>query len=474
MPLILGGQSAIAAGYSIDNSCRFDPGDTDTLDLTFGTPTDVDKWTISFWIKRSGVADANYIPISGGAGSNWTDIYFAGWDFRFADYQGSYTGVLNTNAFYRDPSAWYHFVAVWDSGNGVAGDRMKAYVNGTQLTSFSATTDPSSGQDSVFNSAVIHHIGVDQATNGYWDGFMAEIVLCDGQAYAASDFGEFNEDSPTIWQPKDPSGLTFGDNGYWLDFEDSAALGNDVSGNNNDWTVNNLDATNQASDTPTNNFCTMNPLDNYYAGATLSKGNNYMVMSTSRYAYITGTMGLSAGKWYYETFVRTSVDVDNYLLIGVSPYVVEATGSELGSNDQLGQDLGYYGYTGGYRRNNVNTSYGDTFGLNLIGTYIDVDNAKIYWAKDGVIQNSGTGVDLTALASTPTGHWLPAISQYGSGATYEVNFGNPTYTLTSAVADANGYGSFEYSPNDLGSASFDGSAKDFLAICTKNLGSDGG
>ena len=159
--------------------------------------------------------------------------------------------------------------------------------------------------DSIHNSAIEHQIakGWDDQ---YFDGYLAEIVFTDGQAYAASDFGEFDEDSPTIWKPKDPSGLTMSGNSYWLDFEDSSALGNDVSGNNNDWTATNLAAVDQSLDSPTNNFATLNPLQNYYDSATFSQGNNVITTanSTGNYSYRTTTQGMTAGKWYAE-FLKT-------------------------------------------------------------------------------------------------------------------------------------------------------------------------
>jgi len=476
MPLVVGAASATAAGYSIDNSCRFN-GTDGYLDLTFGTPTDNDKWSVSMWVKRSGTGiDNEFMMVAASNSTNYSELQFSSTEFwvLMNEYQGGAISKLVTNAYYRDMSAWYHMLFVYDSGNAAAGDRMKIYVNGTEITSFSTDNNPNLDQSSMLNSAVSHTLGSNAAEGGsrYFNGYIAEVVVCDGQAYAASDFGEFNEDSPTVWQPIDPSGLTFGDNGCYLDFKDSAALGNDVSGNNNDWTVNNMDAADQATDTPTNNFSTANSLNNYYSAATFTEGNLHMVMSSSAYAWPTGTVGLSAGKWYWETKVITAA-YTNYMLIGASPFVSIISSRELGGLDDT--CFGYYGFNGNIRKNQVNTAYGDSYTTNdVIGTYLDVDNSKIYFAKNGTIQNSGTGYDITAAASTTTGYWLPAWSQYFTGATFAANFGNPTYTLTSAVADPNGYGQFEYSPNDGGSASFDGSAKDFLAICTKNLGSDGG
>ena len=148
------------------------------------------------------------------------------------------------------------------------------------------------------------------------------------------------------------------------------------------------------------------------------------------------------------------------------------------SNMKLGGLAGEYGYSA-YNGQIFTAAAGGAYGTAwtdgaVIGCYLDLDNSKLYFANDGVIQNSGTGYDITAVGSTMNGQYFPSLGDNDTASgTYAVNFGNPTYTLTSAVADANGYGNFEYSPNDGGSASFDGSAKDFLAICTKNLATNG-
>ena len=148
----------------------------------------------------------------------------------------------------------------------------------------------------------------------------------------------------------------------------------------------------------------------------------------------------------------------------------------------MGQSAYSYGYLGGngdiYWNSAGGVSYGDTYTAgDTIGWYLDLDNSKLYFAKDGVIQNSGTGKTINAVSLTTNGEYFPAVGDYNSASTgtWETNFGGASaFTVSSGNADSNGYGNFEYSPNDGGSASFDGSAKDFLAICTKNLATDGG
>ena len=497
MPLILPGNVASATAsttYDVANSCRFNSADEPCLYKAFGTPTSVDKWTISYWVKRgaiTGSSDDGVENVWGTISNDGTynvDCRFNGSDdMRFTFWQGSATvAKLNTNAEFRDPSAWYHMVNVWDSGNATAGDRMKWYVNGVELTSFSTDTNPDQDLDSYWNSdGSIATVGSFRSPAGTGSGngegssgdyYLAEFVFCDGQAYAASDFGEFNEDSPTIWQPKKVSGLTFGNNGFYLDFKASGNLGNDANGGT-DLTEQNIAAADQSTDTPTNNFCVMNNLDNYYAGSAFSEGNCTIITTSSGYYYHTATVWLSAGKWYWE--IKLTSGAGGEFQIGLA-------NKTRTSESPLGAGLFNYEYQAETGKIQYNTGAGQTLSGSwgataaagdIIGVYLDLDNYKLYIAKDGVIMNSGTGYTITAPASTTQGWYTPALN-YGNGsqsATFECNFGGcPAFALSSAVNDANGYGNFEFDPSDGGSSSFDSAAKDFLAICTKNLGSDGG
>ena len=274
MPLILPGNVASATAsttYTVANSCRFEDGDDASLNRTTETPTNIDKFTFSVWVKRGNLGIDNAKILSIGSGSygeeklefNTDDIIWR--NVQPADGETQYERV--TDRKFRDPSAWMHILIAYDSSDGTAGDRMKMYINGVRETSFSGTDNPSSNENSRLNeSGLTLYIGRYKGSAiQHFDGYMAELAFVDGVDHAVTDFGEFDEDSPTIWKPKDiSSGITWGNNGFWLDFEDSSALGNDVSGNNNDFSLTNLAATDQSSDSPTNNFCTMNPLDNFF------------------------------------------------------------------------------------------------------------------------------------------------------------------------------------------------------------------
>jgi hypothetical protein len=275
MPLILPGNVATATaatGYDVANSVRMN-GDA-RMTITPST-ADADKWTFSCWVKRSVISSGSQTLFSAiDPSNNLTELRFNSDDkIDYYSHDGSsYTGRLNTNRVFRDVAAWYHIVAVWDSANGTAGNRMRLYINGVEETSFATDTNPSSGQDSYVGANLPHYVGDKGDAGQYFKGYMAEVYYCNGQAYAASDFGEFDEDSPTIWKPKDASGLTFGTGGFYLDFEDSANLGNDANGGT-DLTESGLAATDSSTDTPTNNFATMNPLYKAPDANTFSEGN---------------------------------------------------------------------------------------------------------------------------------------------------------------------------------------------------------
>ena len=464
----------VPTSYEVANSCRFNDDDTAYFNKT-PSAGDRAKWTFSCWFKLGNIpgASANHCLFSSGSsGADQATIKISNQKIDWWEWDQSandFIGYLSTNRKIRDPSAWYHLVCTWDSDNGTAGNRMRMYINGTEETSFATDTNPTSGFDSNINSNVAHEIGREaNNSSNYWDGYLAEMAFCDGQAYAASDFGEFDDDSPTIWKPKDISGLTFGSRGWYLDFEDSGDLDDDESGNTNDWTANNLAATDQATDTPTNNFATMNPLDNSASAATFSEGNLKLAYSGSNGSGVglTSTFALTKGKWYFEAKLQASNDTGNSFGITDINAQSNAAANRLGVstysyviNDSDGKI---------YNNNDSGTSYGSALDVgDIIGVYLDLDNNKLYISEDGTL-GSSTGHSITAASSVSNGHYFFAVGlNSGSGtSTFECNFGGcPAFSISSGNTDDNGYGNFEYSPNITG----DSEAKKFYALCTKNL-----
>ena len=472
MPLILPGNvaSAIGGGYEVANSCRFNDGDNPSLKKTPSGAGSLTNWTFSCWVKRSTVSNAQQmIAMALASSGNDTQINFSSGDqIEFFNRSGgSVNGMLLTNRKFRDVSAWYHIVAVWNSDDGTAGNRMRLYINGTEETSFATDTNPSADTESKFNSACEHCIGQANSGSADFDGYMAEVCFIDGQALTPTSFGEFDEDSPTIWKPIDVSGLTFGSNGTYLDFEDSDNLGDDESGNTNDWTEANLAAIDQTTDTPTNNFSTMNPLDNYFANSTFSEGNCHVLTHTSNYSFNTSTFAVSSGKWYWEAKIGSNTTVNN--MFGIADRVATSSTQTVGEFTTSYSLLG----TGRlYQNNSATDSWGSSYTTDdIMSVALDLDNNRLFFAKNGTWQNSGdptssTGaISITASASTSNGVYFPAFGDFSNGddTDWLINFGNPPYANSSDAADGNGYGAFEYAP-----------PSGYLALCTKNLGSDGG
>ena len=318
-------------------------------------------------------------------------------------------------------------------------------------------------------------IGRTQYNSNQFDGYLAEVCMIDGSALAPSSFGEADEDSPTIWKPIDVSGLTFGTNGFYLDFEDSSNLGNDANGGT-DLTEVNLAATDQAQDSPTNNWAVLNPLDHYYnattsTGGTLSEGSTLFVIASGNKGFARSSIGVTAGKWYWECKLHAvskgflGVCNNDILIQDSTPqvnaiYLYEAT-PDFRSGDQI-----------------LTTGVASISTNDIMNFALDMENHAFYIGVNNSWMNSGdptSGDSRTGAISElfTTGR---AIIRY-SGAMFanllntstsggintSMNFGCPPYANSSDAADANGFGAFEFSP-----------PAGYLALCTKNLGSDGG
>ena len=467
--------NTLSGAYSIDNSCRFNTPDSSYVHKTQGTSTDTDKYTLSVWLKRGSNLGAVNTWFSEGTGLTAQADYNFKADGTMMLYNrdaSSNIFQLVTNRKFFDVAAWYHVVLLFDSSQATDTNRMKLYINGVQETSFSTATYPAQDLNSEVNKGGTKHTWAAFDSNGSivneFDGYIAEALFLDGTVAAIGDLGEFSETSPTIWKPKDVSSLTFGTNGYYLDFEDSSNLGNDANGGT-DLTEVNLAAADQSVDTPTNNACTLNSLAVATSSAlAFSEGNNKIYNSASSWRPAYGTFPVSTGKWYFEAkgllFPGTS-----YIQIGwVS---LEYTG---GGNAALTDEIAGWGNTAPaaiydsragnvYWQNastNGNSSYGDSYAAgDVIGVAIDLDNSKIYFAEDNTWKNSGdatSGATGTGAFSIVSGYtWVPFIGL--NNATAEATFASPVQANTSDAQDGNGYGQFEFAP-----------PSGYLSICSKN------
>ena len=463
-------RGSISTGFNIDNSLKVELGTGEVLyrDPTSGNRT---TFTISFWFKRSQLDNFGADPYFMGQGSN-ARFHFAGDTLRWM-WDGNST-ELEAAGKLRDTAAWYHIVIAVDTTQGTNTNRVKAYVNGVDYP-FNNSDWPSQNDESQWGHDQRQFINVKYANNNTGDtsylnaGYYADFCWIDGQQLAATSFGEFDEDSG-IWKPIDISGLTFGSQGYWLKFDDSSDLGADSSGNSNDFTTVNLDANNQAVDTPTNNFCTLSPLWRFNSGgsSTITEGMTISTPHSSSWCGAKSTMGLSAGKWYWEW--KSSGQGD---YMGVQTDGEDNIYSGNPQNNQMGA---FFVHDGEFKiydadstsgRNDVDINYPTFNSAHIFGCALDMDNNRISFYQDGTIipdsaggrANAPGNYDLDGLANKTV---FPTASNYSYN--FQWNFGGYTkFSISSAQSDANGYGNFEHAP-----------PSGYYAICTKNLAEYGG
>lgn len=422
------------AGYTIDQSIRFNDGDSPYLNRTFGTPTSNSQFGYSFWIKLGEGYDGKYIISANGSGNN-DNFYFSSNKINIQE-----GGVLRlqSNQLFRDFSSWYHFVVAYDLGNATASQKLRVYLNGSEITSWATDTRSSlSSTSSRLNAAVGHDVGAN-VFNGVsshinnWDGYIAEFHFVDGTVLTPTDFGEYNSDG--VWIPIEAS-PTYGNNGFYITGETASDLGEDFSGNNNDFTSSGLATTDQMLDTPTDNYSIFNPVASCNVSGqplTISDGNlRTSAGGTSNAIEAITQIGPSSGKWYAEFTLNAAPQLSNqYPVIGVIAADLNITG---GNN--VG-DSTFRGYVpNGNIQGTGGGAYGDTFTTNdIIGCAIDLDNQKIWWSKNGVFQNSGdpaAGTNAAFTNLTAGLFYRFCISHAGSTATDVTgNFGQSAFTYT--------------------------------------------
>ena len=478
MAIFPGSAIPSAAGdYTIDYSCRFNRADNSYLSWTPSGAGSETKATVSVWVKPGALSGANRQIYSTGltlaSAPSYLAIELRTSDMRIsAGYPNDSSPILTlkTNAVFRDPSAWYHIVVAFDTTDVTASDRVKLYVNGERVTSWETETTISSADQVInINQAVPNNIGRYAYTESWeWDGYMAEFYKIDGTAYTPSDFGETNEDT-NQWIPKDASGLTFGTNGFYLKFQDSASLGDDSSGNTNDFTSSGLAATDQMLDTPTNNFCTMNPLFKTSlsgAGCDFTEGNLEVTKGSNSYLITTAGMGTpTSGKWYYEVVPTAFSSTTGY--DGVGFVTIDYLNNP--SSGPFNNAAGYQYATSGNKTNSgSSTSYGTAWSTDdIIGIALDLDNGYIYASKNNTWQASGdptSGASGTnAMFGSVSGSFC-AFGYDGDGVGLNLiyNFGQDSSFAGEKTAqgnqDGNEVGDFYYTP-----------PTGYLALCTSNL-----
>jgi hypothetical protein len=464
MPFVILPTNSISGGYDITNSLRFNSGSSDYLNRTPASNGNKRTFTFSFWFKISKVGQLGRMFSCDIAD---TEQFWIKWESNKLNIESNYYALyLNTTQLFRDVSAWYHIVVAFDTTQATNTNRCKVYINGSQVTAFDSADYPSQNTDLQWNGTNVHTIGNKyRGLAEYIDGYMSETYFIDGQQLTPSSFGETDSDTG-IWKPKAYTG-TYGTNGFYLQFKNSASLGTDSSGNGNTFTVNNLTSIDQTTDTPTNNFATMNPLDNYYFAGTFTEGNLKVVSDGTSYSYCSSNFAVSQGKWYIEAKYDATGSAD-YTRFGIGHKV--ATSNSDNAGDETGEAI--YRPTGGIKVNGTDTSsWGASWTVgDIIGIALDLDNNKLYFSKNGTFQASGNpatntnGISITAPSSLSTGVYFFCFSDNDGGAssTWSYNFGNPPFTIASGNTDGAGFGNFEYAV-----------PSGFYALCTKNLATFG-
>ena len=424
--------------------------------------------TFSCWTKRSNIGVNHCLASAYSANNNNDNISIILRSLSSGNCSLRVVGYFHnfriTNAAFRDPSAWLHVVVAIDTRQSSADDRIKVYVNGVQETSFSTSGNVTQNMNLAFNDTSVHRIGTqsNQLSNTA-DGYIAEVNFIDGQQLTPASFAETNADTGQ-WVPIDTSGLTFGTNGYRLQFEDNSGttattLGKDTSGNGNNFTPNNFVTGDAVKDSPTNNFCTLNTLNSQ--NTNLSEGNlKAEITNASGNRTTVATMGSKSGKWYYEVLYNSQTGDGVCIGFGDESY------NALYGNNKLFEDhspsVGYYGASNGFIYYNTSrTEYSTDFTAgDIIGVAADLDNNQIYFYKNGTVHPNANPFSYTFSDTI----FIPAIGNLTSGGnrTITANFGQDSTFAGAKTAqgntDANGKGDFYYSV-----------PSGFKALCSANL-----
>ena len=481
--------------YSIEQSLRFNDPDNPYLYRTPSSQGNLTTFTLSFWFKRSVLGSYQEIFHEYPGSGERSQILFMNNDTLKVELEAGNTNHFLTNMVFRDTSAWYNIVVVFNSGDSTSTNRVKIYVNGVDQADtanggggFSTANYPSQSATSGFNRTNQHEISTYDGSDYHLDGYLAEVNFIDGTALTASSFGETIDN---IWVPKEysTSDGAYGTNGFYLKFV-SGAIGTDSSGNGNNWThsAGNASRNRTVQDSPTNNFNVIQ-LTNTSVLAYEHQGMRVNTARTGNWDGAVGSFSVKSGKWYYEVQLNVGSS-DNFRSVPgwkQAPEEAEkvfnglgATGDPFGTGSGDLGNTGHYAYqswntqfygNGGYTGTSISASSGD-----VINVAVDFDNNKIYFGKNGTyIANdggtdgdpaNGTNESLSGLLDNGK-FYSPSVALRSDGTTgsnsVRFNFGSDrsfgaNFSLGTAYADENGFGEFRYEV-----------PSGFLALCTQNL-----
>jgi len=442
----------------------------------------VQKATISFWVKKCGQGTSQYCFFGGKTGDYSSYSFYMKFHtddtIKIVGASPGTTIDYKTTAVFRDPAAWMHIVIKLDMTE-TGTDRCIMYINGVEETNYSTQTAMTGTEWYTGKTGYRQFIGYAPSEDTYSSVLLSHYLYVDGLALAPTDFGETDATSG-IWKYKQPVVSSYGTNGFYLKMEDSSNMDLDSSGNALTMTTSGtLTAT---KDNPANNFCTWNPLDNYWQGCTFSNGANTFVLPTSasQSTYLTGTQGMIGGKYYMEIEHTswTNPDGNNYGYIGIATHSTTSTTLQPGTD---ADSWCLYEYDGGKRNNGTATTYAAApVAGDIIGMAVDLVNNKLYFSNNGAwADGSGSwdsstfdaavgAITISAPSATTGGTYIPCASYNDNvyTSTYKLNAGGGylgTTTVGTSNQGAGDIGYFKY-PVPTG----------YYALCTKNIKSQGG
>jgi hypothetical protein len=425
--LLLGAAGA-GGGYIIDQSILFEPGDSPGLNRAWASGSRTTA-TLSAWFKLGLNDNTNRMLATFGATSGTANDYILVEQLGVSKVLQVYyynSGVVWRKSFsqvLRDPSAWYHLVVTFDTTNGTADDRVIPYLNGSRVTAFAVSSNPTASANQPFNvSGGSCYIGKEPNAAGYFDGYMAEINFVDGTALAPTSFGKVNSITGQ-WVPIKYTGA-YGTNGFYITGEDSADLGADYSGNGNDFTSSGLTSAAQVTDTPTDdaannigNYAVWNPLEpaSLNGDPTFSNGNRTVTIGGAGADAAKSSIAIpTSGKWYFEA--TATIGAGNSY-IGIAD-----------KNGRLGDGPAScrgYGSNGTKDTDTSASAYGDTFATNdIIGVAVNMDSGTIEFYKN----NTSQGIAFTDLITAGVTWFINC--RLGTGGAFLLNTGQTAFAYT--------------------------------------------
>tara|TARA_R100000900_G_scaffold8828_1_gene8381 strand:+ start:705 stop:2102 length:1398 start_codon:yes stop_codon:yes gene_type:complete len=456
-------RGSVSTGYDIDNSLKFEADNSEYLKWTdistYATSARKKTFSFSVWFKISELGVQRTIWATA---ANGYLLLQADGQLKWQQSYGGVVKTLNTNRLFRDTSAWYNVIIAVDSTQSTEANRVRLYVNGVEETSLTSTTYPSQDAEAENVYENHHSLGAYNSSSIFWSGYMANVAFISDAQITPSAVGEVDSDTG-IWKPKAYSGGSAPS--YFLEFKDSSDLGT-ATGLDAD-TLNNIAAADQSTDTPTNNFCTLNPNVNFKygtnAGGMINGATTFGDDTSGGVGGAFGTFAVTAGKWYWEVKLTqqsshyigvSAVDDGDNVLSSTDPHQINST-----FNFNINAARIEYIDGGTVTAGSLDAFTDFHSAGDIIGIALNMDDNQISIYGNGTLQS---GVANTSLFDAANKMVVPFHGTINDECQY--NFGGySAWTPSSAVNDANGYGTFEYSP-----------PSGYYSLCTKNLSEYGG